>query len=280
MLKAREGLAVRILFSASAAFLSGCLFCAAAPAGADMPADARALTAAYPDAGMVLVQRGDGLYIRFGRQTLLFSPAAGCPEVKPEMWPETWPENLADPPLCVLFAQAYPSGSGGRFPQPGFDPGRIRNEALLRLLYGRDSKSVADNCVTVSFLGERLLFNKRHGAARALSRVAARLEELARDPDVRDWLRPVAGTFSWRKIKASSRLSAHSFGIAIDLNKDRGLYWLWHPSPAAVERVRCEYPQAILDAFESEGFIWGGKWHSFDFMHFEYRPELHVPASK
>ncbi|NUM57423.1 MAG: M15 family metallopeptidase, partial [Bdellovibrionaceae bacterium] len=26
--------------------------------------------------------------------------------------------------------------------------------------------------------------------------------------------------------------------------------------------------------FESEGFIWGGKWNHYDTMHFEYRPEL------
>ena len=34
------------------------------------------------------------------------------------------------------------------------------------------------------------------------------------------------------------------------------------------------YPAAIVAAFEAEGFIWGGKWHEYDLMHFEYRPEL------
>jgi hypothetical protein len=27
-------------------------------------------------------------------------------------------------------------------------------------------------------------------------------------------------------------------------------------------------------AFESHGFVWGGKWLFFDTIHFEYRPEL------
>ena len=31
---------------------------------------------------------------------------------------------------------------------------------------------------------------------------------------------------------------------------------------------------AEVEAFEAEGFIWGGKWSEFDLMHFEYRPEL------
>ena len=29
--------------------------------------------------------------------------------------------------------------------------------------------------------------------------------------------------------------------------------------------------------FERHGFIWGGKWHHYDTMHFEYRPELLHP---
>jgi len=245
-----------------------CLFCAA-PARGDPLLDAQALIAAYPEASMTLVRRDGGLYIRAGHEVLLFSPAAGCPDIDPDAW--------ADPPLCALFAQMYPAGAIGRSPLAGFDPGRIRHETLLRLLYGRDSKSVAENCVALSFLGSRLLFNKRHGAAQALSRVADKLERLA-DPDIKDWLLPVAGTFSWRTITHSARISAHSFGIAIDLNKDKGLYWLWRPPGASVARVRQEYPQAIVDAFEAEGFIWGGKWHSFDFMHFEYRPELRAAA--
>ncbi|MCL2443985.1 MAG: M15 family metallopeptidase [Treponema sp.] len=29
-----------------------------------------------------------------------------------------------------------------------------------------------------------------------------------------------------------------------------------------------------MKTFESQGFIWGGKWQLFDTMHFEYRPEI------
>ena len=36
-------------------------------------------------------------------------------------------------------------------------------------------------------------------------------------------------------------------------------------------------PQEIVDAFEAEGFIWGGRWAHYDTMHFEYRPELTSP---
>ena len=33
-------------------------------------------------------------------------------------------------------------------------------------------------------------------------------------------------------------------------------------------------PLPVVEAFEAEGFIWGGKWYHYDTMHFEYRPEL------
>ncbi len=39
-------------------------------------------------------------------------------------------------------------------------------------------------------------------------------------------------------------------------------------------------PQAVVDAFEAEGFIWGGRWKHYDTMHFEYRPELLSPACR
>ena len=33
-------------------------------------------------------------------------------------------------------------------------------------------------------------------------------------------------------------------------------------------------PQAVIDAFEKNGFVWGGKWSHFDNIHFEYAPEI------
>lgn len=237
------------------------------PAGAGDPA--RRLMDAYPDAGMVLEQAPDGRYIRIGNERLLFSPASGCPMATPD--------QIADAPLCALFAQPYPAGPGGRHPAPGFDPGRVRSEALLKLLYGRDRAEVESQLVTVELAGERLRVSSRHGAAAALARAAARLENLMReDPAARAYILPAAGSYFWRTIQGSRRLSAHSFGIAVDLNVNKGLYWQWVRSRTdpRVERVRRDYPQAVVDAFEAEGFIWGGKWDAFDFMHFEYRPEM------
>lgn len=243
-----------------------------ARAGTSGQEQAQRLIAAYPDARMTLEEDAGGSYIRIGNTRLLFSPAAGCPAATPD--------QIEDAPLCALFSQPYPAGEGGRHPAAGFDPGRIRNEAFLKLLYGENSAAVERETMVVELGGERLSFSKQYGAATAMGRVAVRLERLMRDePRTREYILPTAGSYFWRKIKGSGKLSPHSFGIAVDLNVKKGIYWQWvRPGmEAVVERVRRDYPQSIVDAFEAEGFIWGGKWSSFDFMHFEYRPELLPP---
>jgi len=63
----------------------------------------------------------------------------------------------------------------------------------------------------------------------------------------------------------------HSWAIAIDLDVGLSNYWRNSPSPL---KWTNRYPQSLVEAFEAEGFIWGGRWYYFDTMHFEYRPEL------
>ena len=50
------------------------------------------------------------------------------------------------------------------------------------------------------------------------------------------------------------------------------------PKMAQLRLSVCSYknrmPLEIVEAFEHEGFIWGGQWAHYDTMHFEYRPEL------
>ncbi|MDR3254007.1 MAG: M15 family metallopeptidase [Synergistaceae bacterium] len=241
---------------------------AAAGQGGGVSDSARDFARAYPDAGIAVDSDDAGVYISIGKSRMIFSPAPY--DVTPD------PNSQVDQPICASLFWEYPVGAGGRNPAPGFDPGRVRHEGLMKLLYGADAESVRKNCVTVKFMGENVLFNARHGAADALARVAGRLEKLASAASpLRGYLLPTSGTFNWRTVKGSKRLSSHSFAIAIDLNVEKAPYWQWSSrNSAEVKRARENYPQAIVDAFEAEGFIWGGKWHSFDYMHFEYRPEL------
>jgi hypothetical protein len=120
-----------------------------------------------------------------------------------------------------------------------------------------------------------------HGsAAPALERVSTRLDAvLAADAGLARFLTgPLGGTFNWRTIAGTTRRSAHAWGIAIDIATAASDYWRWAGggTPAWTNRI----PQVIVDAFEAEGFIWGGRWYHYDTMHFEYRPELFDPRCR
>ena len=94
--------------------------------------------------------------------------------------------------------------------------------------------------------------------------------------------------YNWRLIAGTALRSYHSYGVAIDLMPrsygGRFPYWLWAEQAGIVEwwdynaTRRSEVPQAVIDAFEAHGFVWGGKWLYFDNLHFEYRPESFLVA--
>jgi hypothetical protein len=142
-----------------------------------------------------------------------------------------------------------------------FDPGRCRIEALFMTLYGDSESAVAKNCVAVEFCGNSVKFNARCRAAEALRAVSADLTALlAQKTELRSYVNKLAGTFNWRKIAGTERLSNHSFATAIDLNANKAAYWRWQ-SPTQLETFsRKNWPAEIIENFERHGFIWGGKW--------------------
>jgi hypothetical protein len=91
--------------------------------------------------------------------------------------------------------------------------------------------------------------------------------------------------WNWRGIADTQSRSFHSYGAALDLlPKSRGnleTYWLWTSRTKAdwwtvPYSRRLHPPDAVIRAFESYGFVWGGKWLYYDTMHFEYRPEIFI----
>jgi len=188
---------------------------------------------------------------------------------------KTFDQMLDAPDLEDMFSQVYPlTNPTDQLPE-NFDPGRIRIDAMFQAIFGDTQSAVAANCEDVDFCGNRVRFNKRSGAADALRKVAAELTELfATHPELKMYAQNLGGTFNWRKIAGTERLSNHSFGAAIDLNVDKSAYWRWQPAKLLPTFSRRSFPQAIIEAFERHDFIWGGKWYHYDTMHFEYRPEL------
>lgn len=76
----------------------------------------------------------------------------------------------------------------------------------------------------------------------------------------RDGVSSTAGTYCKRKISGSSRWSNHAFGGAIDLDAERNGFG----------KGKGTIPQYVIDAFDSVGFRWGGRYRGrTDPMHFE-----------
>lgn len=170
------------------------------------------------------------------------------------------------------FSIPYPAGPVTSPPARNQDPGRIRNTVFFKKLYGSSAAEVQASLKPLIWMpgvfDRTILFNTRYGAWESLKKVS---EELAALPvRFHAYLENIGGTYAWRPIQGTDRLSPHSFGIAIDINTLYSHYWLWD----ATYEYQNKIPMEIVEIFEKHGFIWGGKWYHYDTMHFEYRPEL------
>jgi len=154
-------------------------------------------------------------------------------------------------------------------------------------------QSTEKHIVKVSFLGHSVNIHEK--IVPALIKVEKQIYAL-RDSEIQHDIEPNYGTvqffltqlydvqgYSWREVSDTSNPSQHSRGIAIDIlpinwNK-KNMYWRWRADWDKNWMLlpldnRWMPALDVVKAFENEGFIWGGKWHLWDNMHFEYRPEL------
>ncbi len=71
------------------------------------------------------------------------------------------------------------------------------------------------------------------------------------------------GSFNWRDIAGTSTPSVHSYGAAIDFDAAA--------NPQHATNTKFKSDSLITQAFETEGWIWGGRWsvESVDSMHYQ-----------
>ena len=148
--------------------------------------------------------------------------------------------------------------------------------------YNKD-QTVNDWITEITFIGFPVKVNKQ--IVEPLKKIETILKDRSLcNIEIKNFLsdlKSISG-FYWRKMAFFKKRSYHSFGFAIDFipQKWKGqAYWYWakkyhddwYNLPYS---ERWHVPLEIVDIFEKNGFIWGGKWLFFDNMHFEYRPEL------
>lgn len=180
--------------------------------------------------------------------------------------------------LQDMMEQEYPLADIKKLMEKDFNPGRIRQYTLLKDVYGGSKAQVQSNLIPVNIGGCHCIFNGNNKAADSLKEVMRELSPLAQKRrDIGSCVFPTSGTFNYRLIAGTNRLSPHSFGIAIDLASNKHDYWKWTSREEGEKRLAI-YPREIVQIFEKNNFIWGGKWGKFDILHFEYRPELILKA--
>jgi hypothetical protein len=185
---------------------------------------------------------------------------------------------LDRPDLDDMFAFAYPLGAEVPLPILNHDPGRVRHAPFFARMYGDcRNDEVRARLKPVVWLprkwGKSVLVTEVNGVAERLEAVSRALDRLPERFDA--YLAPPAGTYNCRAIAGTERASAHGWGIALDIATAHADYWRWaKPSANGAIPHRNRIPIEIVEIFEREGFIWGGKWYHYDTMHFEYRPEL------
>ena len=223
-----------------------------------IPAGARRLMDVYPNQGITYNQNK----IWFPDSTFI---------VYDDGKEKDFVTKLDDCDIEDMFSMKYVRGSNP--PDYLSDCGRGRSEQLYKKMYGSNEAAVRHNLVKVDWFGQKIPFTSVNGANKHLEDVA---KELSKKPELRKYL-VKASSFYWRKVRGANRQSAHSYGIAIDINTDYSNYWLWsNPKCSETDTLKYEnrIPIEIVEVFEKHGFIWGGHWYHYDTMHFEYRPEL------
>ncbi len=233
---------------------------------------AKCLTHAYPDITSV----SNGQVTFHNGSILTLGSISNAPFV----------ERLKNASITDQLSQTYPLTF---YPPKQYeDAGRLRNDAFFKTLYGSTQAQVKVNMTTITWKpsGTTLQFNKRNHAATQLQKVG---DEIAEYKELMAYVNKSLGTLNWRVIAGTNRLSSHSFGVAVDFHLPKPLHKYWRWDGCSSEDKIFPYPKALLSdpklhevvkIFEKHGFIWGGKWASYDSPHFEYRPELLIPSCR
>ncbi|MCL2728070.1 MAG: M15 family metallopeptidase, partial [Bacteroidales bacterium] len=237
---------MRLLFAAIAIFLL-CVSADFPPSDSSTyPIGVQKLMAAYP---LHVAGYEDGFLIFHDQSRMRYDDGQSN---------KTHAELLENPDLKDMFAYPYPKGVMTSPPERNQDPGRIRNTGFYKKIYGQTREEVESHLTEIIWcpqtIGHTLRVTTVNNVDKQLLKIS---EQLDKHPEWEACIRAVGRGFNWRPIARTDRLSAHSFGIAIDLNRSCSDYWLWD-YPTADENTPIIYknrlPLEIVEIFEQHGF--------------------------
>lgn len=181
-------------------------------------------------------------------------------------------ERVNDADINDMFYDKYDRNI--QVPQYLSDPGRYRCEEFFNKVYGSNREEIKKNLVNIKIFDSYFRVTKINGVDKKFLKVK---EEVEKNKEYKKYFEGDSCAYNYRPIRGLDKLSAHSYGIAIDLNSSLSDYWAWNQREINENsRIIWEsrIPLELVKIFEDNGFIWGGRWYHYDTMHFEYRPEL------
>ena len=191
-------------------------------------------------------------------------------------------EHFQDEDRYESIFYDYPIGRLTKIPSYREIPRRASD--FLDQLFGKTEIQIRKHGQLVSFLNHKAFVNCI--CIEPLKEVEKQIIQSAeKDPEVKAYIDNlyILYSFQTKKVIGSQNVSNHSYGLAIDLvprsYHRKHVYWKWSAVldkkwPQISLNRRWSPPQGVIDAFERNGFVWGGKWSHFDMIHFEYRPEI------
>ena len=202
------------------------------------------------------------------------------------LYAESYPHSVTDPSKMSAFQKKLITELGKTETRRHNKPNSFT--LVQNFIFNAETQiEIEQELGRITFLGERI--SVHYKIKPTLARVQAKLENAAKtDWQVRRFLdcpHTITG-YNWRQIRDSYQRSAHSWGLSIDcmeaeeIRGSKQIYWRWTKGFYGDDWVETSLkkrwlpPSKVVAIFESEGFIWGGKWELWDNMHFEYRPEI------
>ncbi len=205
-------------------------------------------------------------------------------EQKGEYWALLYPyaKELKDPALMTeeekTRLKEFSSRSNRR-------EGKGTPMFFFEFIYSSSTRAdLEKHLVSQTFLGKKTSIHERISVP--LKNIELKILEQAKtDSEVNAFVQGLKSSdaYNWRIIDGTNRKSFHSLGIAIDVLPKRitgEIFWSWardkNPNGWMLTPLSKRWipPKAVVQIFEQEGFIWGGKWGIWDNMHFEYHPEI------
>jgi len=193
------------------------------------------------------------------------------------------PKKLADP---ASFSDAQIEEIRAFGSSESRETAPISATSFFEAIYDTSTRKDVERHITKTmFLGKQVSVHEE--IVELLARVEEQILAAAQTDDaVKAFMESISSIegYSWRQIRDTNGISFHSMGLAIDILprswQNKIIYWNWEKNKGNEDWMliplseRWMPPKRVIDIFEKEGFVWGGKWTVWDNMHFEYRPEL------